>query len=59
VPPGREDVLEAAVRSTLDPHGACARVWLAAWRAALMCTLDGFSVDTARSALARFNLDDR
>jgi AcrR family transcriptional regulator len=59
VPPGREDVLEAAVRSTLDPHGPGARVWLAAWRAALMCTLDGFSVTAARSALARFSLEDR
>jgi AcrR family transcriptional regulator len=59
VPPGREDVLEAVVRSTLDPHGAGARVWLAAWRAALMCTLDGFSVTAARSAFARFSLDDR
>ena len=59
VPPGREDVLEAAVRSTLDPRGAGARVWLAAWRAALMCTLDGFSVNAARSALARFSLNDR
>lgn len=58
VPPGREDVLEAAVRSTLDPQGAGARVWLAAWRAALMCTLDGFSVGEARSALARFSLGD-
>ena len=56
---GREDVLEAAVRSTLDPRGAGARLWLAAWRAALMCTLDGFSVDAARSALAKFSLDDR
>lgn len=58
VPPGREDVLEAAVRSTLDPNGAGARLWLAAWRAALMCTLDGFSVTAARSAFARFSLDD-
>jgi len=57
VPPGREDVLEAAVSSTLDPQGAGARVWLAAWRAALMCTLDGFSVDAARSALERFRLE--
>jgi AcrR family transcriptional regulator len=59
VPPGREDVLETAVRSTLDPRGADARLWLAAWRAALLCTLDGFSVTAARSALARFSLDDR
>jgi AcrR family transcriptional regulator len=59
VPQGREDVLEAAVRSTLDPQGAGARVWLAAWRAALMCTLDGFSVAAARTALASFSLDDR
>jgi AcrR family transcriptional regulator len=59
VPPGREDVLETAVRSTLDPRGADARLWLAAWRAALLCTLDGFSVTAARLALARFSLDDR
>ena len=59
VPHGRDDVLEAAVRSTLDPHGAGARLWLAAWRAALMCTLDGFSVTAARSALARFSLEER
>lgn len=57
VPPGRDDMLEAAVRSTLDPQGAGARVWLAAWRAALMCTLDGFSADAARTALARFRVD--
>jgi AcrR family transcriptional regulator len=58
VPPGRDDVLEAAVRATLDPRGASARVWLAAWRAALMCTLDGFSVGAARSVLARLSFDD-
>jgi AcrR family transcriptional regulator len=57
VPPGREDVLEGAVRSALDPRGPSARVWLAAWRAALMCTLDGFSVASARRALARFSHD--
>jgi AcrR family transcriptional regulator len=56
VPAGREDLLEAAVRSTLDPRGPGARVWLAAWRAALMCTLDGFSVAAARRTLARFTL---
>jgi hypothetical protein len=33
-------------------------VWLAAWRAALMCTLDGFSTVDARSALARLRLVD-
>jgi AcrR family transcriptional regulator len=58
VPQGRDDLLEAAVRSALDPRGAGARVWLAAWRAALMCTLDGFSTNDARSALARLRLAD-
>ncbi|HJT93263.1 MAG TPA: TetR/AcrR family transcriptional regulator [Mycobacterium sp.] len=58
VPPGRDDALESAVRSVLDPQPAVAKVWLAAWRAALMCTLDGFSADDARSALARLRLDD-
>ena len=58
VPRGRDDLLEEAVRSTLDPQGPGARVWLAAWRAALMCTLDGFSAGAARSALARFGLDN-
>ncbi len=57
-PPGRDDVLETALLSTLDPRGASARVWLAAWRAALMCTLDGHSVDAARTALARLRFDD-
>ena len=59
LPPGREDVLETALLSTLDARGAAARIWLAAWRAALMCTLDGHSVDTARAALARLRFDDR
>ncbi|KUH81129.1 MULTISPECIES: TetR/AcrR family transcriptional regulator [unclassified Mycobacterium] len=57
VPPGRDDLLEAAVRKVLDPRGPGARVWLAAWRAALMCTLDGFSVTGARRAIVRFGLD--
>lgn len=57
VPAGREDMLEAAVRSTLDPRGPIARIWLAAWRAALMCTLDGFSVTAARTALRGIYLD--
>ena len=56
VPPGRDDLLEAAVRSVLDPRRPSARVWLAAWRAALMCTLNGFSVADARKTLADFSL---
>jgi AcrR family transcriptional regulator len=59
VPRGHDDGLEAAVRSALDPQSAVAKVWLAAWRAALMCTLDGHSVEAARSALARFSIDER
>jgi AcrR family transcriptional regulator len=57
VPPGRGDMLEAALLSMLD-HPV-AGIWLAAWRAALMCTLDGHSVGEVRTALARFGLDDR
>jgi AcrR family transcriptional regulator len=57
--PGHSDLLEATVRATLDPDGAGPRVWVAAWRAALMCTLDGFDVATARSALASLRIDDR
>jgi AcrR family transcriptional regulator len=50
VPAGREDLIEAALGAVLN--GAAARLWLAAWRAALLCTVDGFSVKTARAALA-------
>jgi len=58
VPPGREDVIEPAVSSALGADGAAARLWMAAWRAALMCTLDGFSVKAARTALAKFSLTE-
>jgi hypothetical protein len=52
VPAGRDDLVETAVSAVLD--GASARLWLAAWRAALLCSVEGFSVKTVRAALAKF-----
>lgn len=56
VPAGRDDLIETALGALLD--GASARLWLAAWRAALLCTVEGFSVKTVRAALAKFGLVD-
>jgi AcrR family transcriptional regulator len=56
VRPGREDVIASAVEVVLAPDSPLTRLWLAAWRAALLSTVDGFSVDAARSALARFGV---
>jgi AcrR family transcriptional regulator len=55
---GRDDLIESAVAAALDVGGASTRLWLAAWRAALLCTVEGFSVKAARAALARFGLLD-
>ena len=56
VPPGREDIIESTVGSALGADDAMARLWLAAWRAALICTVDGLGVEAARSALARLQV---
>jgi AcrR family transcriptional regulator len=58
VPAGREDLVETTLAAVLGSDGASARLWVAAWRAALMCTLDGFGVEAARAALAKLGLSN-
>ncbi|OSC40337.1 TetR/AcrR family transcriptional regulator [Mycobacterium decipiens] len=59
VPAGRDDLIETAVATVLVCDGTSARLWLAAWRAALMCTVEGYGVEPVRTALANFGLFDR
>lgn len=58
VPAGRDDGIEAILRPVLGADGVVARLAVATWRAALMCTIDGVGVEAVRAALAQFSFGD-